>query len=419
LGEFYEVKTSNRTKMLDVYIDISYIDMRSLDLRYNSSPPMITPHTLPDSTPAEKRPPLRQIAEMLGVSKMTVSRALREGTSVDAALRARIQLTARKIGYQPDTRISQVMSAIRKSKFPQYHETLALIWTHKRPNKDTSFHEEILSGARLQAEQLGYKLDEFRLTDQAMSGRALSHILYSRGIRGALIAPPDDERSYPHIWLDWKKISAVLIGRSFVNRGLARVQPDHHFACALAVRRLKRLGYRRIGLVISRSFDDKTGRLVSSAFTGYHPLGYKESAKLVFIHETPDSKALDKWISQSRPDVVIAQFENGFPRREQLQGPCGRKVDLVALNWNRRQPSVAGVNLQVPRLGEAAVDLLVLRMQRNIFGLDETAPVIQVPGSWMDGLSIRSAQEGVDPEADELVPGETLTPRTRRQLALV
>jgi DNA-binding LacI/PurR family transcriptional regulator len=380
---------------------------------------MISPRALPDSSQTAKRPPLREIAERLGVSKMTVSRALREGTSVDAGLRSRIQQTAREIGYQPDMRISQVMSAIRKSKFPQYRETLALVWTHKNPTPDSSFNEEILSGARLQAEQLGYKLDEFRLTDQAMSGRALSHILYSRGIRGALIAPPGDERSYPHIWLDWKNISAVLIGRSFVNRGIARVQPDHHFACALAVRRLKRLGYRRIGLVLSRAFDDKTGRLVSSAFAGYHPLGYKESGKLVFIHETPDSKALDKWISQTRPDVVVAHFENGFPRREQLQGPCGRKVDLVALNWNRRQPSVAGVNLQVPRIGEAAVDLLVLRMQRNIFGLEETAPTVQVPGAWMDGLSIRPAPESADAEADELVPSEELPPRTRRQLALV
>lgn len=146
---------------------------------------------------------------MLGVSKMTVSRALREGTSVDPKLRARIQQTAQEIGYQPDCRISQVMSAIRKSKFPQYRETLAFIWTHKRPARDSSFREEVLSGAKLQAEQLGYKLDEFNMNEQAMNGRALSHILDARGIRGALIAPPGHERAYPHIWLDWKKISAV------------------------------------------------------------------------------------------------------------------------------------------------------------------------------------------------------------------
>jgi len=379
---------------------------------------MITPRALPDSSPSEKRPPLRQIAELLGVSKMTVSRALREGTSVDAALRARIQETARKIGYQPDSRISQVMSAIRKSKFPQYRETLALIWTHKQAVRDTSFHEEILSGAKLQAESLGYKLDEFRMSDQAMSGRALSHILHSRGIRGALIAPPGHERSHPHIWLDWQKISAVLIGRSFANHGIARVQPDHHYACMLAVRRLKRLRYCRIGLVLSRAFDMKTGHLIRSAFQGFHPLGLRESEKLVFVHEQPDSQALKKWVAQAKPDVVVAHFENSFPRREHLVGPGGRTVDVVALNWNRKQPNVAGVNLQVPRIGEAAVDLLVLRMQRNIFGLEEVAPIVQVPGSWMDGPSIRRGSEN----GAEEPAGSMATPRrsaTRPQLALV
>ena len=380
---------------------------------------MITPRALPDSSPTEKRPPLRQIADMLGVSKMTVSRALREGTSVDAALRARIQQTAREIGYQPDTRISQVMSAIRKSKFPQYRETLALIWTHKQAVRDTSFHDEILSGAKLQAEQLGYKLDEFRMSDQAMSGRALSHILYARGIRGALIAPPGHERSHPHIWLDWKKICAVMIGRSFANHGIARVQPDHHYACMLAVRRLKRLRYRRIGLVLSRAFDEKTGHIVRSAFMGFHPLGYKEADKLVFIHEQPDSSALKKWIAQAKPDVVVAHFENSFPRREHLVGPGGRNVDVVALNWNRKQPSVAGVNLQVPRIGEAAVDLLVLRMQRNIFGLEEVAPIVQVPGSWMDGPSIRRGSETDTEETTAPVVADSRASATRPQLALV
>lgn len=339
----------------------------------------------------DKRPPLKQIAEILGVSKMTVSRALREGTSVDTRLRAKIQATARKIGYQPDMRISQVMSAIRKSKFPHYRETLALVWTHQRSERAGSncFFEEILSGASLQAQQLGYKVDEFRMTDQAMSGHALSRILHTRGIRGVLIAPPGSERAYPHIWLDWQKFCCVLIGRSFVNAGLARVQPDHYFACVLAIRRLKRLRYQRIGLVLSRSFDEQTGHLVRSAFRSFHPLGPKEAEKLIFTSDRHDAKALAKWKAQARPEVLVTNFEDSFPRLEHLTS--GGDIDIVALSWNRLQPTVAGVNLQLPLIGENAVDLLLLRMQRNLFGLEETAPTIHVPGAWMDGASIRQA----------------------------
>ncbi len=368
--------------------------------------PRSTPAGEQDST--GQRPPLRRIAEILGISKMTVSRALREGTSVDLNVRARVQETARQIGYQPDTRISQVMSAIRKSKSPQYRETLAFIWTHRRSEKEglNSFYEEIFSGAKLQAELLGYKLDEFRITDQAMSGRALSHILHSRGIRGVLIAPPGTERSYPHIWLDWKKFCTVMIGRSFVNGGLARVQPDHYSACVLALRRLKRLRYRRIGLVLSRAFDEQTGHLVRSAFQSFHPLGPRQSEKLTYLNDRPDSRDVAKWMDQAAPEVVVANFESSFPRTEHLISHAGKPVDLVALNWNRRQPAIAGVNLQLPLVGESAVDLLLTRMQRNLFGLEEAAPTIHVPGSWMDGVSIRRtmASEVVNEQPVHVAP---------------
>jgi len=346
-----------------------------------------------DKTSTEKRPPLRQIAELLGVSKMTVSRALREGTSVDTQLRAKIQKAARQIGYQPDSRISQVMSAIRRSKSVEYRETLALIWTHRPSEKKGGdcFYDELFSGANLQAQQLGYKLDQFRMSDQGINGRSLSNILHARGIRGVLIAPPGGERNYPHVWLDWKKFCCVLIGRSFVNTGLARVQPDHYAACVLALRRLKRLSYQRIGLVLSRSFDEQTGHLVRSAFQSFHPLGPKQAEKLTFTSDSLDSKAVAKWMAQTKPEVLIANFENGFPRPEHLASRTGEPIGLVALNWNRHQPSIAGINLQLPLIGESAVDLLLLRMQRNLFGLEDSAPTIHVPGSWMDGSSIRQA----------------------------
>jgi len=110
-----------------------------------------------DHAPMDKRPPLKQIADRLGISKMTVSRALRPGTSVDGELRVKIQEIAQQIGYQPDTRISQVMSAIRKSQTPVYRETLALVWTHRRNENESSnfFYKEVLAGANLRAEQLG------------------------------------------------------------------------------------------------------------------------------------------------------------------------------------------------------------------------------------------------------------------------
>jgi DNA-binding LacI/PurR family transcriptional regulator len=338
-------------------------------------------------TAAEKCSPLRLIAESVGVSKMTVSRALREGTSVEPELRLTIQKAARQLGYQPDPRLSQVMSAMRKSQGPRYRETLALIWTHRQSDEthSNSFFEEILAGATRRAEQLGYKLDEIRMVDEGLSSRALSHILHARGIRGVLIVPPSAEGNHPPLALDWKKFCCVLIGGSLPTAGLASIQPDRFHACVLAMQRLQGLHYKRIGLVLSQSMDEHTARLIRSVFLCAHPLGSRTAEKLIFALNPSNLKNLAKWLNQSNPEVIISNSKDIFLQLEQI----GSQADFVALSWNKSQPSVAGVNQQRTLIGEQAVDLVMNRLERNLIGLDEGAPTVSIPGMWMDSPSIR------------------------------
>ena len=340
----------------------------------------------------EKRSPLNRIAHLLGVSKMTVSRALREGTSVDPVLRAKIRETARQIGYQPDSRISQVMRAVRKAQPSHYRETLAFIWTHRADDQEggTPFFDEEFEGARRRSQQLGYRLDEFRKTTDSLNGSSLSRILHSRGIRGALIAPPAFERTHPHIWMDWKQFCCVLLGQSFANSGLARVQHDHYSNCALTLRRLKRLRYRRIGLIISHSLDERSARLTRSAFLSFHPLGFKEAENLVFTADDYDPKALKKWMTLAKPEAIVTHLENSFPRLEQIRAQASKEMAVAVLNWNKNQPEIAGINQQRAAIGAQAIDFLLLRLQGNQFGLDPLAPSIRIPGLWRPGASLPS-----------------------------
>jgi LacI family transcriptional regulator len=342
----------------------------------------------------EKHAPLKRIAEILGISKMTVSRALREGTSVSAELRSKVRDTAQRLGYQPDSRISQVMSAIRKAQTSHYRETLAFVWTHRTTERKklSSIFDEEFEGARHRAHQLGYTLDIFRMTEESLTGGTLSRVLHSRGIRGALIAPLNFDHLRPHIWMDWKLFACVLLGRSFANRGLPRVQHDHYFSCVLALRRLKRLHYKRIGLVISHSMDERSDRLVRSAFLSFHPLGFIEAEKLIFVADHYDPKALRKWIGPIKPEVILANFEHPFPHPDQIRSNAPKQIDLAALNWSEQQPDIAGVDQHRFAIGEQAVDLLLLRLQGHKFGLDMLAPSINLPGTWKEASSIRAAK---------------------------
>jgi LacI family transcriptional regulator len=348
---------------------------------------------------------------------MTVSRALREGTFVEARLRARIKEAAHRIGYQRDSRISEVMSAIRKSRHPQYRETLAIVWLH-RPDESgvlAGAYEEMLSGARSHAEQLGYKIDEFHLGREEMSGRALSRILYARGIRGVMVAPPGAERPFPRVWLDWKNFCAVLIGRSLVNRGLPRVLPDYAYSCRLTLRRLRRLRYRRPGLAVLPAFDLETGHLVRATFQGQHPLGARAAGRLVFDEQESN---FGEWVVQARPDVVILHDEGGVSP-ECLAQLRRARVDCVVLNWNRHQPATAGVNLQWPLIGQNAVDLLLARLRQNRLGLDETAPIVQVPGVWSEGVSLAKPASSEVPANIIPMPARKTATRAARAKAVL
>ncbi|HEX4084231.1 MAG TPA: LacI family DNA-binding transcriptional regulator [Chthoniobacteraceae bacterium] len=335
------------------------------------------------------RLPLKQIAGLAGVSKMTVSRALREGTSVRPEVRSRIREIARCMGYQRDARISEVMSAIRRSQSPTYRENIAFVWTHRgSTRKSNSFFEREFEGAQRQAREMGYKVEEFRLKDDSLNGRNLTRILLSRGIRGVLIAPPRFDGPHPHVWLDWKELCCVIIGRSLANTGLPRVLHDHYAGTALGIRKLKRMGCSRIGLVLSESMDARSLRLVRSAFLGFHPASLSSAGPLIFTRNRYNPKELSQWVEENRPDALLTNFEDAFPTPEQVLAHFPARESIVALNWSREYPEIAGISQNGSRIGEQALTLLATRLMNGQYGLDPLAPAVLIPGSWKEANQI-------------------------------
>ncbi len=80
---------------------------------------------------AMARPTLNDIALKLGVSKMTVSRALRGEKHVGAARREEIAAMAKKMGYRPDPEITKLMTHMRRARQRATPRTLAFVWAEK------------------------------------------------------------------------------------------------------------------------------------------------------------------------------------------------------------------------------------------------------------------------------------------------
>src|SRR5690606_18960558 len=123
---------------------------------------------------SQKRVAITDVAQAAGVSKMTVSRALRGERGIAAATRERIQVLAEKLGYRPDPAVSELMGRLRKSRIAGL-EPIAWLTSYDtiggwRTNPGTS---EMYRGAADQARKLGFRLEEFSLNTPGMTPKRL------------------------------------------------------------------------------------------------------------------------------------------------------------------------------------------------------------------------------------------------------
>ncbi|HSI07662.1 MAG TPA: LacI family DNA-binding transcriptional regulator, partial [Rariglobus sp.] len=180
---------------------------------------------------------VRTLAAELGVAPITVSRALRGHDTVRAELAARVRKLAKQRGYRADPVVAEVMGGLGRSKGARYRETIAFVWTHER--SESSAEER---GARATAEALGYRMEVVKPWTQGLAEHDVSRILWSRGIRGVLLAP-NYNRPDPRYELEWAKFATVLMGSSLVNTGLTRVARDYYHDAKLALASLRAAGF--------------------------------------------------------------------------------------------------------------------------------------------------------------------------------
>lgn len=331
---------------------------------------------------------LEDVAKACRVSKMTVSRALRQQRGVSPALAERIRATAEKLGYRTNPALGSVMKLLRQRRAADYRENLAFIWTHPG-TKPLPLLAPWRDHARDRAERLGYRLDEFYLRAPGMSPARLRAVLQARGIRGLLFAP-DTKPPLPRISFDVDGFAAVLLGSSLQNRGLARVQFDHFQLIHLALRHIRKAGYRRPALLLSPSIDGRTQGRLRAGFLVHSPAPPAERARLVYLGDIEDGTATAAWLK--RRDADVAVYLQGDRRRflESIGWRVPQKIALVSLAREADMAGSAGVVQSAEALGFAAIDLVSAQLQRNEFGRQRYPQKVMLDGEWLPGPSLPS-----------------------------
>lgn len=179
------------------------------------------------------------IAERLGVSKGTVSKALSGASDISETLRKTIVETAVEMGY----------TRLRRSKDPE--KKVCIIIKNMDYTSPNHFGYDIVTGFRQMAEPAGLTVDIIPITDKIQKTASYDVYMLEHGYIGAFILG----FSLNDPWMtDFKtsRTPAVLYDNYIkANPNTAYIGIDSDEGMDLAVSYLKRMGHKKIGYLSS------------------------------------------------------------------------------------------------------------------------------------------------------------------------
>ena len=319
---------------------------------------------------AKTPPTIRVIAQALGLSRTTVSDALRGVGRIDADTAKRVQRYAARVGYRPNPLTGSVMSSIRLGHARSFRGSLAVV-DIAEPGRmpHGPFHVELVAGIRRRSEDLGFAVEEFIAGPTALPLPRLDSILQSRGIHGVVVLPswfsPD------LTGLQWENYAGIYTDYVIERPSLHSVCADHYHLIITAMDTIKQRGYRRPGMLMQVRRDERIELRQTAAFRAFQATYFPDKPVPILIRaEAPLlEEDFPAWFRRHKPDIVLSHFEETLD----WMTACGARVPethgFVALNVTTCRRPAAGLDLQGRPIGSRAAEMLIGQILRNERGL--------------------------------------------------
>jgi LacI family transcriptional regulator len=348
---------------------------------------------------------MAQIARELGVSKNTVSLALRRDPQIPAATAERVNAAARRLGYAINPIVSDLMSELRKTDQRKIRHTLALMNAYQSEDAFLA-HPTIpayVEGCRRRAAAQGYSVDTFWLHDPELNGARLTRILHARGIRGGIIVGTMNDHQPPTRFAEaWSQFAWVVTGLRTRQPTFSFCCVDHHALVLEAVNNALALGYRRPGLVI----DERIDRLVELRFSsgmwvGQQPLPLAD--RVASFRQVEAARAQPelfyRWLQREKPDVILTLYNVVRRWLEQKGYTIPGDFGLIQLERRTDNADWAGMDQRNDLTGEAAVDMMISLLQNNEMGVPANPRATLIEASWVPGQTVRARPAARRPSA--------------------
>jgi LacI family transcriptional regulator len=344
-----------------------------------------------------QRVTLRDIAKDAGVHFTTVGLALRNDPRVTPATAARVQASARKLGYAHDAMLS-ALSLYRHRNSQRFAGVIAYVVTYSPEQLKANLTEQVVVAATTaHALAHNFRLESFQIDAPEMTAERLSKLLRARGIQGMILAPRlPTPGPIPNI--EWEHFSPVAMGFSITNLTVHRVCPYHTHNVRVCLRQMRAHGYRRIGLILPREiYERNRGHVLGAYAAEQYLLPETERVTPLFVPNAQITKAtVGQWLRDQQLDGVILSSMPleimGFIRELGYRVPDQLGVALICLYGQTEH--FAGIDEHVDQLGEGAVDAVIAMIGRNEKGLPAHPHYTLIEGSWVERPTVRAVTPG-------------------------
>jgi LacI family transcriptional regulator len=336
------------------------------------------------------------IAEAAGVSRATVSLALRGNPAIREATRRRVRRVADRLGYRPHPAVANYIDYVQHRRLQgRYRATLAMLLTEPVCRAaDVSVQRELYDGAVARATELGYVVEDFLIGGaRGLSVRRLREVLVARGIDGVIVSEGQPAAHGAEVF-DWRGLCAVTFGYTLRTPSLSRACSNHFMIVTRLLGRLEARGYRRVGLVCSEAANERGYRIAKSACLGFQS-GLPDERVVPYLQykDWSDGEFL-AWFERHRPDAIISHDGQRILRSLRASGVrVPEEVGVASYMRMADQRGMCGYSQNFPAVGAAAVDLLAGQLQRNERGAPACPKLVLVDGIWHDGVTLRDCAD--------------------------
>ena len=332
-------------------------------------------------------PTLTVLSKACGVSTSTVSRALSGHPSVRPEVRAKVETAAGLHGYRRNELVGKLMAHVRAGRTQQFLGNLAVIHVPS-PGQPSLLPAQrlIMAGAAARAKALGFQLYEFSAERDAANPEGFVRVLRARGVQGVIFLytePTGLMAGFP-----WDEFATIEIDYGQREPVLHTVCLDHYMTLTGALVRLQVLGYRRIGLFLSRFKDERIAHKWSAAFAAFQRSGGGIGDVPLLISEQVDEGGFLRWHRKHRPDLVIGHLDEAVAWLQRAGVRVPEQTAFFSLSWTERKRPCAGLDLRLELQGEVAAETIIAQIQRGERGLPPDPLSLMVRGRWVDGPTL-------------------------------